>query len=553
MINQIINELKKDENWEFFLGEYILNLEGTGVEVSDVVWLFKQIGFSNFETMSSARIQVKSAEPFVLLREPANKVTCLTGRYAKYNDLSLADWHHITTHSEIMLHDHTSNVMEKDNNYAYEFSRFIASAMPENIFAYRMMNDFKQTFAFQFIIDSILEKINFFNTIFGRQPSVGLVGDKLTFDLNTPTLLWLKRNEWEASKSDEQSFQNDIITGYFHNLHLITQYARQLSQRVSSSKKISAQTFVKLLAAKAEMTAYDLIMQEKPAPYINDIMAQHRKHVHQELVSGKLTLPVSRELSGRAKLDALIRFEAAETLERTVQTICSCYLSSSRLGVYETLKSQDISLIPNHFNHFNNEIDSWKQYIYMSALREQNYNLKADFDINETIKLQNKWEKKEGLVFDLSPSVIFSPAMARNVGIYEAIYGQDGEFEKENPVSYTYNEISAPLLFHMVECHQAGDYPSIFNFYQKIQEANPFLPKIQHIKVPKEDASKLFVGTVSMMVAGKSVSDVLQHLGYAMADKFDEQFGKQIEQHRREIKTNKRSIFAIFDRSNQYT
>ncbi len=73
--------------------------------------------------------------------------------------------------------------------------KFIQSCMPENVFMYRLMNDFKQTFARKFAINDFLRKIDFLNLMGDKQKSVGLVGDKLIFDLNTPTLMWLKRNE----------------------------------------------------------------------------------------------------------------------------------------------------------------------------------------------------------------------------------------------------------------------------------------------------------------------------------------------------------------------
>ncbi len=185
---------------------------------------------------------------------------------------------------------------------------------------------------------------------------------------------------------------------FFHNLRLVIQYERDLIQKVSSNKKISGGTFIKLLTTKAEMAAYDLIMQEHPSDYIDDIMKQHYKQVQQDMMQEKLIFPINRNLLGREKLDAVLRFVHAETMARSIQTICRCYLASSRLNVYEVLKSENITLSLNNFNRLNKEIDLWKEYNYITALREQNYVFTSDFATKEPVALQKNGKRKKGYI-----------------------------------------------------------------------------------------------------------------------------------------------------------
>ncbi len=551
MINQIIMDLATNNNWKIESGVYTYTPKNSNYTLEDVALLLNQIDINELKQTSTG-IVIDNPETFSKIKEiitkPADKVSALSGWYGRYNDLTDKDWKFIVKHMRVKLHNHTSNLIEKDIDYRYEFAQFIQSCLPDNPLMYRLMNDFKTTFARKFTLNAIVNKFNFLSPFIHKHLSVGLVRDKLIFDLNTPTLMWLKKNEWHNVKSDGESFKNDILTGFFHNLRLILQYEHNVSKKISSRKKISIQSFINMLAAKAEITAYDSVLQEYPADYVSDILKQHQRQVGREVLSGNLKMPISSEVTGREKLDTLSRFVAATTMERTVQTLCRCYTVSSRLGVYEALKTDGITLPIKSFNEFNEAIDSWKQYNYVGALHEQNYQMRVDINPKQTAKTENRWNKREHLCFELSPSCIFSREAARHIGIYEAIYGKEPLSDNQPVTSYQYAGISVQTTFDIVEAYKNNEFEKIYNTYSIIQNQNPALPTI---KINDTVPPQQLVGAFSLMLSGRPIKDVLTHLGFGLNDVFEVNLGKQIKEHRQAIKIQK-SVIPMNNINNQH-
>ena len=309
-----------------------------------------------------------------------------------------------------------------------------------------------------------------------------------------------------------------FLSTLFHEVRHVTQSFFSLDRNIDKNKPTTAiYRTIRRLAYEADSKACDLLIY--PTNFSAEIFDQHSNKICSYIVNKITTIPQFDRLSKEDKFAATLQFIHTETHKKAHQTLMDCYLSKSRIDVYNTLYNHVISLSPQIFNDLCDYIDEWKKSYVKQGLNIYITKTRTPTQENETKVLEGLYKQSFNLKLDLRPTIIFSKELSRNLGVYDLIYGAKNKTKKNQPYSLKYNGLNTQSA-SVRQLFEDEKYQEIFDIYNQLKKTNFFLPPIIPHHSEEETASAVTAAIIEMHNQG-SPKQVLQRLGYFMDDIFD--------------------------------
>ncbi len=420
-----------------------------------------------------------------------------------YNPLTNADWQYLC--------DHT--VLETDTppttNKTHFFNKIYETALHSPL-ACRILNEFIffckshhcKDSPFFLTID-VTEKAD---EILNKNNALGMAN----IHTNGPYILL---------KNQTYTSQHTIIKTFFHELrHII-----QMCLFLSPSKKnyaLSANNISYVVARhaiEAEAKAYDrLILKDKDSE-IQTIFHHHINRLFKKSAhSTDFKIPYQSGLTQAQKIAATLKFIHIEAYEHSMQTLCDCLLSKSKLALYHVLNKKGIHLSTQNFNKLAHDVEQWRTYYF-------SHNLLPIADSEQPVifaynaqHLESSWHTQTGLKLNLKTTDIFSSPILEQIGLKELIYGPAPLIEVPYRFIYQGIENTPNNIFNLF---RERSYQCIQKIYTALCQKNPILPTIN----PNENERFLcykLVRAIESMQKGKSIQQVLTTLDYNLKDQF---------------------------------
>ncbi len=519
MIRQILTDLTQETCFEPKTDGILFHIPTERQYATDnVLWLLKFLGISARQGKSET-IHIPDIIKFNELQNALNQekqtVYALSGRFAKYNDLTENDWNTFERYIRIRAFDEEENpTHDEEVNARKKFFDFLRQKFAISMAAYRFLHEFNEIFS-------------------------ELKDKKLTVDCSASAEKICADNQSYAESiaplnlillsADDGQICPENIADFFHELRHIIQYHYNLF--TNEWEDVPAyKDFVEVLAIEAETTAFDLVSTRKDYSFLKKIFATHQKRLEKALFDDLKEVPVNPNTSIAQKIAALIRFINADTEEKSIHTIAQCHLGSSRNVINGILKKEGIRLSPEEFNTFCELIDDWKNCYFAMPVEIEKFSEHFNYNQSEIKATEDNWLDKVGLSIKLSPRRIFSPRMAHCFNLYEQIYGST-DFTRTPAIQCVYRDISAKLIIEAGKCVVRNDMDKIRQIYEFVQKKNPFLPDYQTIASPSLTPKQLYKA-FKTMYKGLMPKTVLQAIGYHTENIFENRFIHYINRQR---------------------
>lgn len=340
-----------------------------------------------------------------------------------------------------------------------------------------------------------------------------IVPDGLASVVNKQPYIWLKDTHFSNPK---------YFAGVFlHELRHIQQRAYQLRyyQR-KNHKPTDMYKAISKLAIEAEARNYDsLVYRNQVSDFI---VRYHFAETLKNVLNGSEKIEYENNLKPEEKLAATLKYIQITSNEKALQTSTECYLSKSRYDIYQVLKKNNVSMSPALFNRFVEDIEQWKRSYFAGTFNYAVHDETRTPTLNEEIRpLEELWKTKTGLQMNLSPCVVFSEEIARNLGVYDLIYENRQKKRSEPLETYSFkykglNKQSSAVR----ELYEHGKYEEIYDIYNQLKGKNPFLPPI-YIKNTEAETALHITTAIIEMHNQSSPKRVIARLGYHTTDYFD--------------------------------
>lgn len=541
MIQQIIDLLNNTDLWHETDNGYVFELHNwTSNQQNTLVWLLQQLGiqsslklynflqanlylshhdFQNLKSMCQPYVHV-SDEPLTY---------SLTGWYSLYNDITDKEWDifrnniYIKYNKEDTIPPQTKAEKYRQELYTKKLVDYIRSKLPSTAIIKRIVHEFALLYT---------SKNNQFNpTKLVIDMSLDAMR-KLTDKKISGYATWNGQNCCIHMYPLQSNTNKRAIFTFFHELRHSLQYNYQLFSNAYKYDGIhsSCQNTIRFLATEAEAKAQTVVIEDSENAFIKHLKNAHEINILKKLQEDPCMLPIQKDCPLEQKLVAIKRYIQAKTEEQTIQTLCSVLLANSRVEAYHAFNKNDIHLTPSYFNIFMKIVENWKKFYFneFSVLLVDDLSFAKENNPLESLTIQERWLRHAQLKLDLEPTHIFSKEVARNLGIYESIYGYEKHIQKSQlDLQYVYHEISPENLTYVHECLKENRFSDIFNIYDQIQQCNSYFPPSDEIKVgnpiSSEELAKRLINAMQEMINHNSPDHILKTLGYDFKDEYDAQ------------------------------
>ncbi len=560
MIRQIIADLRQMNPW-YGNGEgYHFHIpHGASYQIATVQQLLTAIGVES--VIQNDKILSIPDKDIVLdlMHSKIGPVTQLVAEYDKYNDISAGNWNRLRKYLKVKLDDEQMPVVKIESD-THRFLTFIRDNLPHTASAIYLIHEFLNTYS--------------------SNKNTPLIPNKLTIDMRPSTGRWLQKRNTNGSMTlaanhmdllrGETALSLEIPSTFLHELRHILQYRHQLiDDDISNECLLSTQNLIALLAAEAEAIAHDLVAWPFE-DYIRSVVNACQDKIENDVLTGKIKLPLDKNSSIAQKLSATVRFIEAKTEKNSTQILAQCFLAPARIQVYQILKSNGITLNMKSFHQLVSFIDEWKEHYIINPLVKRKFKIKDEFNPQEMKNLENRWFQYNGYQLRLQPENIFSQETAECLGIK---FDNATNIEVLKPV-YQYVGITDEIVNRTSLCYEQQDLNEIIRIYRTIQKENPILPDVNILlfhtistgstAITTQDYSfdllnrnesftnylqtfaKTLCIAIEQMQRGKNLTTVLQTLGFSTNDTFIISLKERVTEHKqslnRKIKQTKQKI-----------
>ncbi len=484
-------------------------------------------------------------------------INTLTGWYSRYNDPVESDWEFLKKHFVLKTEnaEKTPSISEKAYQRTNNFINIIQNKIKHSAIAKRIINEFvqehKQYYIYTSIAQILTKQIYQHSVVQTPQDLFGELPSKLIIDISPQTQEYLKSKKFTGcfNKKDYliQLQRNlnvmDMVGILLHELRHTIQH-RYKFDILSKNDNItsSCHDFVRNLAIEAEAKAYENIYNLTNNQIENYIYHMHERQVLDEL--SEHALPIRRNIPPEDRLLAIFRYIEACTTEKTIQTLCDVYLAKSRVYAMQALNKNKISLPPQWFHTLMKDIEEWKKtyfkHYHGTLILDKKF---SKFnDENESQIVENRFTSLARLRVDLRGYRIFSKQTARNIGIYQSIYGHTSKTPKDE-IIYQYQGISSQIMLQADKLFKEGNTKDMLELYKSVQEKNLFLPQIQKHLFGK-DVSITYIAhkcyrVLQKMEMHEAPAEILSLFQYDMSDYFN---GKTLSAQKPTLLTSQSKI-----------
>ncbi len=542
MIHQILTDLKTNGLWYstpdglgFRMPD---NCEYTRDNVND---LLAVIGMECLDLNGClSDIQYRNMQS--VLSDNNATVRCLTGKYAKYNDLSSYEWDFLKKHLRIKLHDKKKDDITPETDVS-EFIDYIRGHIVGKASACAILNE---------VVYECFEHIGTDTNQIGFHGNhypvyhTPTVQEKLTIDMRPTVCKWLRKNDLGgitiASRSfiglnkSDNGYTPPLVLSLLHELRHIVQFQNQLYSENSIRVEPDCYNLIEMMAAEADTMAYEEVFKTRMTDFTKDIMNASRKQIDGKILSGEIPLTVTSNSTSNQKLNTLLRLSDSLTEKQTAEILARCLIAPDGYRMYQILKSYQITLSPRVFNQMNNQINDWKENYYIGSLSDDNFEMTPRYDSQRINRLETHWRQHRGIDYQLMPTSFFNPDTAKCVGI-ESIF--DGKPVDNIGICYQYSGVSDKIIGEIDNRIEERDFAGIINIYQSIYDKNPVLPPPTLFHSDMRDAKRL-QKTVKAMKRGDKITDVLETCGFLVNDTFSDNLALSIAMYKQQSSTHQK-------------
>ncbi len=524
MVARLINDIAVSSNWQSMYN--YLAFDCTAYTSDAVNLLGKFLQLHHIQPNLYVCDTNQGEHQFLMLSpHDADMLFCAFKIYTKhshlvvddewYNAPSEADWQYL---SSLIKLDSDANSTKFPRFFTTDlFIHTLREQTKNSVVAHRIINEFIYCSHFYEEQNNPIQ-LNLEISQSSKQnkeqnSETDIVPDGLASVVNKQPYIWIKASNFSNPK---------YFAGVFlHELRHIQQRAYQLRyyQR-KNHKPTDMYKAVSKLAIEAEARNYDSLVYRN---HISDfIVRYHFTETLKNVLNGSEKIEYTDNLTPEEKLAATLKYIQITSNEKALQTSTECYLSKSRYDIYQVLKKNNVSMSPAMFNRFVEDIEQWKRSYFACTFNYAIHDETRTPTLNDEIKpLEELWETKTGLQMNLSPCVVFSEEIARNLGVYDLIYenGQKKHTEPLKTYSFTYKGLNKQSSA-VRELYEQGKYEDIYDIYNQLKVKNPFLPPI-YVKNTEAETALHITTAIIEMHNQSSPKRVMARLGYHTTDYFD--------------------------------
>lgn len=539
MIQQIIDSFNNPDLWHKTDSGYVFELHNwTSYQQNTLVWLLEQLeiqGSLKLYNFYQANLYIPSHD-FQKLKNMCQSCThtsdepfidSLTEKYSLYNDITDSEWDiirnniYVKHYEDEKIPPQTKAEQYRQELYVKKLVDYIRIKLPSSPTAKRVLHEFTSLYT------SGNNEVKPTKLIIDMSPdTVRKLDDRKAVG----RVLWNGSNYCIQMYSLPSSTNKGTIYTFLHELRHVVQYHYQLFKNAYEYDDIqsSCQDAIRYLATEAEAKAQTLVIENNEDVFIKHLFNAHETNILNELRENSCVLPIQKGCPVEQKLVAIKRYIQAKTEEWAIQTLASVLLANSRAEAYYAFNRNDIHLTPTYFNAFMKTVDNWKRFYFdafSNLLIDDTFFAKENNQL-ESLTIQERWLRKTQLRLDLAPTQIFSKEVARNLGIYESIYGYEKHIRKPHlDLQYLYHGITKENLMYVQSCLNENRFSDISLIYDRIQQRNPYFPPADEIKIgnliSSEELAKRLVNALQGMINHDSPDNILITLGYNFKDEYD--------------------------------
>ena len=524
MVARLINDIAVSSNWESLYNRMAFDCSEYTSDTINLVREFLQMHHIQPHLYTCDTTQGK--HQFLTLSPHETEILFRAFKiYAKHSHLVVDDeWYNAPTEADWQ---YLSSLIKLDcDDNSTQFPHFFTTDLfihtlreqtKNSVVAHRIINEFiycARSYEEQNIsVELNLEISQSSKHHKERNSETNTITEGLASIINKQPYIWLKASNFSNPK---------FFAGVFlHELRHIQQRAYQLQYyRRKNHKPTDMYKAISNLAIEAEARNYDSLVYKNQ---VSDfIVRYHFAETLKNVLNGSEKFEYADNLKSEEKLAATLKYIQITSYEKALQTSTECYLSKSRYDIYQVLKKNDISMPPTLFNRFVDNIEQWKRSYFAGTFNHAIHDETRTPTLNDEIKpLEELWETKTGLQMKLSPCVVFSEEIARNLGVYDLIYenGQKKHTEPLETYSFTYKGLNKQSSA-VREIYEQGKYEDIYDIYNQLKVKNPFLPPI-YVKNTEAETALHITTAIIEMHNQSSPKRVIARLGYHTTDYFD--------------------------------
>ncbi len=421
-----------------------------------------------------------------------------------YNPLTNTDWQYLYDHTHFKT-DAVTAIKKTD------FLNMLYKTSLRSPLACRVLNEF--------ILLSKTQNLNeqpFSLTIDFTQKAIeNLINNKAlgmaTLQDNAP-YIQLKRQPYVSLQT--------ITRTFFHELRHIVQIYLSLNLAHIPHFRYSNNNISYVVARhaiEAEAKAYEKLISKEDKPDVQAIFYHHMDKLLKKCAkTNTLTIPYQQGLTPAQKMAATLKFIHIEAYEHSMQTLCDCLLSKSKLALYHVLNKKGIHLSTQNFNKLAHDVEQWRTYYFSQNLMPIINASQPIVPTYNTNQIEHLWFHQTGLTLNLKATDIFSRSILEQVGLPHLIYTPSTAKKPSYRFIYQGIENTPNNIFKLF---RERSYQCIQKIYTTLCQKNPILPTIN----PNENERCLcykLVQAIESMQKGKTIQQVLTMLDYNLEDQF---------------------------------